>query len=207
MVITAAWTAITLVGWPPAIPQRVPWTGVIFAVAAFVSFVSLLRENLELKNPHLQIVYNPATSPYVHDKAGIDNATLRIFRVGLRNTGRSALGVRLKVIDFSPQEPTAAYIGHELWVMGQPEGTMSADVHRGDTPLVFFDVIGQLFQENAPSYHLHVRFASPGLYARPLSGQDSYKLTLAIDASGASPPVTFAVEKDKSGKRWEMRRL
>jgi hypothetical protein len=208
MIATAFWSAITTVGWPPVIPEEPPWRTLLFGVLAFVSFFTLLKENLGLTSPSLAIVYRPDKSPYVFDKIGVDGKTLRIHRVSVSNTGASASGVSVKLVKCDPSDVGAVYPGHELWPTGHPHNTLSVTVHRsGDDPLMFFDVIGQLFLPGNASERLHLRYAAEGLYGRGLS-HSAYKITLAVHGPGAPPePIEFSVEKDADGKQWVLRRL
>jgi hypothetical protein len=211
MVATAAWTAITTTGWPPVIPTDVPWNFILFSVFAFIAFFALLRENLGLTTPHLDLVYDPDNGPpYVFDKLGADGKTLRIHRVGVRNVGATADDVSVKLAKCAPAEPGTVYPGHELQPMGHELDTLSIKVHRSgskyDEPLVFFDVIGQLFNPGQPSDRLHIRYAAKGLYSRFLAGE-RYELTLAIHGQGASDPMKFVVERDADGCQWILRRV
>jgi len=207
MVITVLWSAVTTVGWPPQIPDAVPWTGILFGGFAFISFVSLFWENLRLTTPSLAIVYKPDSSPYVFDKQGVDGKTLRIHRIGVSNTGGTASDVSVKLHKCEPADLTAVYPGHELMPMGHPHDILAVTIHKsGPEPLVFFDVIGQLFLPGQASEHLHIRYAAKGLYARPLP-HEAYRLTLAIHGEGSSEPVDFVVERDTHGLQWILRRL
>lgn len=182
-----------------------PW---IFRGLGFAIFAVLAAEIVRERYRHrLEIVAFPERGePYVHDKVLNTGETLRIHRVGVRNSGETVHGIKVKPIAFSPPEPGAAYIGHELAPMGQPGGTMTMDVNKATEPLVFFDVIGQVFRQNMPSHGLHLRHAAQGLFGRSLPGQrDSYRITLAIDGKRAGQSVDFLIEKDKLGERWELK--
>jgi len=165
-----------------------------------------LKSELDaLKTPRLEVLFDPTKPPYVHDKALEGGGTLRIFRIGVLNRGATT-DVRVRLKDFDPMEPTGSYLGHELAPTGQPGGTMKVAINRSATPNVFFDVVAQAFKPDMPSHSLNMRYAAEWLFGRALHGLDSYQVTLAVDAEGAGEPVTFIVEKDEWGKRWEMRR-
>lgn len=204
MVITSFWAAVSATGWPPQWPGRIPWIGIIFGVFAFASFFALLWENLRLRTPSLQIVYKPGEAPFVFDKEGVEGKTLRVHRIGVSNVGASANNVSVKLHKCEPLDPRCVYPGHELWPMGYDHDVREVTIHRsGPNPLVFFDVIGQLFSPGEASDRLHIRYAAKGLYARFLPG-DRYRMTLAIHGPGASDPVDFVVERDVDGKQWHL---
>ena len=207
MVATAMWGAVTTVGWPPTLPLDISWSVVLFGGFSFLSLFSLLWENLGLTAPHLELVYKPENGePYVFDKQGVDGKTLRLHRVGVLNKGASAGDVTVKLMRCVPAEQGKVYPGHELQVMGHPSDTLSVTIHRSvDGPLVFFDVIGQLFKHGEPSDCLHIRYAAQSLYARSLE-RERYELTLAIHGQGASSPMHFVVERDRHGRQWILRR-
>ena len=208
MVGTAVWGAITTVGWPPVIPADPPWRTLLFGLFAFVSFFTLLWENLGLTTPTLEMVYVPNVTPYVFDKIGVEGKTLRVHRVGVRNLGASAEDVSVKLHKCAPLDAGSVYPGHELAPMGHSSDTLSVTVHRsGRDPMVFFDVIGQLFVPGEISEALHIRYAAKGLYGRRLSYEE-YKITLAVHGPGpVSAPVEFAVEMDANRKQWVLRQL
>jgi len=207
MVATAVWSAVTTVGFPPSLPSEIPWTPVLFGAFAFGSFVSLLWENLSLKTTSLGLVYEPEKgSPYVFDKQGVEGKTLRLHRVGVKNAGASASDVSVKLMKCEPLEQGTVYPGHELLPMGHPLDTLAITVHKtnGPDPLVYFDVIGQLFTPGEKSERLHIRYAAGALYGRNLA-KERYRIQLAIHGSGSPMPRSFIVERDDAGHQWVLR--
>ena len=44
MTLIAAWQAVSAVGWPPELPEKLPWTPILFGVFTYLAFFSLVRE-------------------------------------------------------------------------------------------------------------------------------------------------------------------
>ena len=208
MTLLALWQAVTTVGWPPVLPDKLPWTPILFGVFAYVAFASLLRENLYLKRPRLELVYDPHDLMFVQDKPGaVTGTTLRIFRVGVVNHGATAQGVSVKLIECYPSEQHAVYSGHELWPVGQPQNVLAVTVHRSSpVPLVMFEVMAQTFVPGQPALSHSLRYAAQNLYARPLV-HGFHRIRIGIHGDNAGPPMDFLIDRDPQMMLWELRKL
>jgi hypothetical protein len=157
------------------------------------------------EQPELTLVFDPQLPQCIHDKAGVKNQTLRIFRVGISHAGYASVVVRVRLVDMSPYEQGASYRSHELLPSGQDFDTFTATVNPTVTPLVFFEVVGQLFPAGGPANSLHIRYAAKGLKYRHLNGSGPFRLVVGIDALKAEPPIAFVLTKNQHGI-WEMRK-
>jgi hypothetical protein len=208
MTVIALWQAVSTVSWPPEMPTSLPWTASLFGVFAYISFFSLLYENLLLKAPRLELVYEPANPSYVHDKIGVHGRTLRIFRVGVVNRGATAQGVSVKLVSCDPIERGAVYPGHEFWPVGQPQDVLSVTVHRSvnNEPMVFFEIMSQAFIPGQQADSHGLRYAAKGLYGRQLR-VESQRIRIAIHGENAGPSMDLLIERDRDCLQWVMRRV
>jgi len=202
MLVGIAWNAINN-DWKP---HYVYVGGSLFAIAA------LFVENWTLKEarkPKLRLVFDQDRgAPFVRDKPlyhedGKPAGTLRIFSVGITNSGETAHRVSVKVVQIQPAE-LKPYWTSSLHAVNESVEMSQRDIHQSTTPLAFFEVVSQVFDGNKPSTSLRVRFATANLFERRLALADKYFLTLAIDGAGHEPPKRFAVQRNIKG-RYEMR--
>jgi hypothetical protein len=79
---------------------------ILFAAGTFIMIGKLFRENYQLKlrmRPHLMMRFDDS-SPYVRDKPMHTGGVLRIFSVGVVNTGESVDNVSVKLVSIEPRE-------------------------------------------------------------------------------------------------------
>ena len=76
--------------------------------------------------------------PLYHED-GKPAGTLRIFSVGLTNSGETAKSVSVKVVQIQPAE-LKAYWTSSLHVANESVDMSQRDIHQSTTPLAFFEV-------------------------------------------------------------------
>lgn len=190
----------------------------IFAGGAAWLIVALYAENHDLKkqlDPKLRLVYDQdLRSPYVREKKLYDKdgkllpQFLRIFSVGVLNSGANVDGVSVKLMRIEPDENPERY-GLSLQVLdavvapGTSESSVSTSPH---SPHVFYELLTQeMPSPDAPPRYAALRFAHPMLFDRVvLSGRDQYFITLKINGVGACPAQRFVLQKNNRGQ-YEMR--
>ena len=156
----------------------------LFAVGAAWAIGALWVENHALKQqlqPQLRIVYRHE-SPFERDKPafnkdGEPSGVLRIFAVGVINSGPSSRDVSVKLMRIEPPEAKERW-GLSLRVMDSDEKFESkATVHRSpNTPLVHFEVLTQALSDipnGRSASYAALRFADETLFDRVrLPGRD-----------------------------------
>jgi hypothetical protein len=191
-------------------PQVVWMGGSIYTIAA------LFLENWRLgkeREPRLRLVFSQE-SPFVRDKPTYTTGAvptggyLRVFGVGITNSGKSADDVAVKLVGIEPKEHSERF-GLSLRVLdarGDDKSVATVNTTLAEQPVIFYEVLTQnLPHPNAAPEWTALRFADDNLLDKmKLSGQDRYFITLQIDGDGAGPRQRFVVQKNERGQ-YDMR--
>lgn len=188
---------------------------VLFIGGAIQAIGTLFFENRLLRDaakPRLRIAFETGQlfdSLHHEDK-------LRIFRVGVANSGDSVGDVSVKVARILPELPRV-FPMQELQQTHHQDGVSRFTVNKSSEPLVFVDVIHQTIytkdtqisgSRNGHSYTKHFKkgttnqmffsFAN-GLREIPLEA-DHYLIWLAIDGAGAEGTQKFVLQRNAQGQ-------
>jgi hypothetical protein len=191
----------------------------LFVLGAFYAIAALFVRNWNLekaRQPHLRLVFDQDLgSPFVREKPLYDDqgnrleAFLRIFSVGLTNSGNFVDNVSVKLMRIEPEEFPERF-GLSLRVMDQEltgsTATASVPTSHNGKPIVFFELLTQRIPStDAPPNWVAIRFAEPTLFDRVrLSGKDRYFLQLAISGDGAEPERRLILQTNNR-HQYEMR--
>jgi hypothetical protein len=203
-VALSPFTGLVLMLASPALNAMASSGWWVFAIGATWSLGALFFENWQLKEaskPRLSLVFEPKHgAPYFEDQYRGGRSWMRIYRVGIKNSGDSVRNVRVLLRAFTPRT-TGVELKYPLAVMGG-DGAI-ADVHRGDQPMTFFDLFKQgwgTVEATNQDYANFPQFALLAEYHPTLSRKvPMYKFALEIDGESAEAPMYFIYKCDNRG--------
>lgn len=181
----------------------VVWT-VVSVVAAFYKFISENSRLMDLLTAKLDLVFAPTGRPddlydSFHELDKHPYA-LRIFRVGVVNSGQTVKNVAVMVNAIDPPQ-VGIFPKQELTRTHHRQKDSRFDVNRSAKPNAFVDVA---WQELAGKSHtdrtqkIMLNF-SEGAKVMSLS-VDKYVLTLAIDGEGAAEERRYILSRNAIGQ-------
>jgi class 3 adenylate cyclase len=156
----------------------------------------------------LEIVFEGDTKPYLEEQSTkiLTGRKLmdRRYRIGIKNTTRVVVPVRVVLENCEPNQPEGVHLEHPLQVMGHPNGTSEVALQPGDNPSAFVDVVFDEILEGIPygnafglCYAAHVT-----LFAIP---RGSYVLTLRVEGNGLQNRKQFRIYQEPKTQLLTMR--
>jgi prepilin-type processing-associated H-X9-DG protein len=220
-----------VISWFTTVDDAYRVTPVLFMLTVtFIVFFAVnehlgaekLREDAQ---PKLRLVWEPQGQMYDSLHLGGD---LRIFRVGVVNSGAAVHEVSVKVARIHPEHPRI-FPMRELQQTHEEDGTSRFTVNKSDEPLVFVDVIWQRLHERAgqssvriggihyaEAYRkgqmssLNIAFAdghqslSRDDVPHPERYGHQYLIWLVIDGPGAETSLKIALRRNNASGQYDL---